>query len=59
MSPTPLRDHLAEIVRLDNRIRELVRSTHVIPLSAINEFRQLKSERKYHVSAIQNAKAGQ
>jgi hypothetical protein len=49
-----LKDNLADIIRIDNLIRELVRSRSVITLSEINKFRQLKEERKQHVRAIQS-----
>jgi hypothetical protein len=48
-----LKDHLAEIIRIDN-LMELVRSRSVITLSEINTFRQLKEERKHQVRAIQS-----
>jgi hypothetical protein len=50
-----LQERLAEIVRLDNLVSELVRSKNVLTLSDLGEVRRLKAERKYHVTALQSA----
>jgi hypothetical protein len=51
-----IKAHLDEIVRIDNQIRELVRSRKVLTLEDIKLFRQLKDGHRYHVRVIQNAK---
>lgn len=56
-----LKDNLAEIVRLDGKIRELVRSRSVVTMENIREFRWLKQARRDQVNAIERSgkQAGQ
>jgi hypothetical protein len=51
-----LANNLAEIVRIDRLIRELVTSRKVLTLSDLGEMRRLRDERKNHVRVIQNYK---
>lgn len=50
-----LKDNLAEIVRLDGKIRELVRSRSVVTMENIREFRWLKQARRDQVNAIERS----
>lgn len=50
-----LKEALANIVTLDNQIRDFVRSRQVITLEDIREFKYLKQLRRNELSVIQNA----
>jgi hypothetical protein len=48
--------NIAEILRIDRLLEELVNQKAVVTRQDIETFRQLKSERKGHVRVIQNYK---
>jgi hypothetical protein len=50
-----LKDNLAEIIRLDNKIRDLVRSRSVLTLEDVREFKWLKQARRDQVRAIERS----
>jgi hypothetical protein len=50
-----LADNLAEIIRLDNKIRDLVRSRSVLTLEDVREFKWLKQQRRDQVRVIQHS----